>query len=87
MNRSTSWFFKTWFKTFLSLLLLQSFVSIILIIIFSLDFNNKNLFSKFLYIGGIYALSKANLYIKELIGGISTDLNTNFYNFKSNLKL
>lgn len=87
VNRSTSWFFKTWIRSFLSLLLLQSFVSIILIIIFSLNFNSKDLFSKFLYIGGIYALSKANSYIRELIGGISTDISTNFSGISNKLKI
>lgn len=87
INHSTSWFFKTWLRSFLSLLLLQSFVSIILIIIFSLDFNSQDLFSKFLYIGGIYSLSKSNSYIRELIGGISTDISTNLSSISSKLKI
>ena len=87
INRSTSWFFKTWLRSILSFLLLQSFVSIILIIIFSLDFNSNNLFSKFLYIGGIYALSKANSYVRELIGGISTEISTNLNRIRGNLKI
>jgi len=87
INHSTSWFFKTWLRSFLSLLLLQSFVGIILIIIFSLNFNSQDLFSKFLYIGGIYSLSKANSYIKELIGGISTDISTNFNGINNKLKI
>ena len=78
INQSTSWFFKTWLRSFFSFLLLQSFVSIILLIIFSLNFDSNDLFSKFLYIGGIYALSKANSYIRELIGGISTDISMHF---------
>lgn len=86
INHSTSWFFKTWLRTFLSLLLLQSFVSIILLVIFSLDFNNHDLFSKFLSIGGIYALSKANGYLKELIGGISTEISTNFMRIQNRFK-
>ena len=86
INHSTSWFFKTWFRSFLSLLLLQSFVSIILLVIFSLNFNTKDLFSKFLYIGGIYSLSKANSFIRELIGGISTDISNNFSGFKNKIK-
>lgn len=86
INHSTSWFFKTWLRTFLGLLLLQSFVSIILLVVFSLDFNSTDLFSKFLYIGGIFALSKANSYMKELIGGISTDISTNFNGFQNRLK-
>lgn len=86
INHSTSWFFKTWLRTFLGLLLLQSFVSIILLVVFSLDFSSTDLFSKFLYIGGIFALSKANSYMKELIGGISTDISTNFNGFQNRLK-
>ena len=87
INRSTSWFFKTWMRTFLGLLLLQSFVSIILLVVFSLEFNSKDLFSKFLYIGGIYALSKANSYVRELIGGISTDVSSNFSGLTNKMKL
>ena len=81
INKSTSWFFKTWFRSLISLLLLQSFVSIILLIIFSVNFNNKDIFSKFLYLGGIYTLSKSNNYIRELIGGISTNISSNINNF------
>lgn len=87
INRSTSWFFKTWLRSFLSLLLLQCFVSFILLILFSLDFNSQDLFSKFMYIGGIYALSKANSYVRELIGGISTDVNANLNAIKTNFKI
>ena len=82
INNSTSWFFKTWLKSLLGLLLLQSFIALILLIIFSLDFNSNDLLSKFIYIGGIFALSKANSYIRELIGGISTDVSANFNYFK-----
>lgn len=84
-NNSTSWFFKTFFRAFISLLLLQSFISIILLIIFSLDYNSGNLLSKLLYIGGIYALIKANSYIRELIGGISTDFSNYFNNLTSSI--
>ena len=87
INHSTSWFFKMYFRTLFSLLLLQSFVSIILIVIFSLKFNNTDLFSKFLYIGGIYALSRANSYIRDLIGGISTDISTNISRLKNTTNL
>lgn len=86
INRSTSWFFKIWLRSFLSLLLLQCFVSFILLIIFSINFNSQDLFSKFMCIGGIYALSKANSYVKELLGGISTDISSNFNTIKSNIK-
>lgn len=86
INNSTSWFFKSWLRSFLSLLLLQSFVSIILLIVFSLNFDNQDLFSKFIYIGGIYALSKASFYIRNLIGGISTEVSLNLNNMRSKFK-
>lgn len=82
INSSSSWFFKSWLRNFLSLLLLQAFVSIILLIVFSLDVNSSDIFSKFLYISGIYVLSKANNYIRELIGGISLSFNSYVNRFK-----
>lgn len=50
INYSTSWFFKTWLKTILSLLLLQSLISIVLLIIFSLQLNFTDIFSKLMCI-------------------------------------
>ena len=86
INHSTSCFFKSWFKLFLSMLLLQVFVSIILLIVFSLDVYSNDIFSKLLFVSGIYILSKANHYIRELIGGISLNF-TNYVNsFKNNIK-
>ncbi len=78
INTSTSWFFKAWFKSILSLLLLQSLVSLILLILFSTNFSSTDIMSKVLCIGSIYALTKASSYIREIIGGISTDVSTNF---------
>lgn len=83
---SFSWFFKQWFKSFFSLLFLQFFISIILIVTLSLDFSD-NIISKFLYIGGIYALTKSNIYIRDLIGGISTGISTNLSIMKSFIKM
>ncbi len=77
INQSTSWLFKTWCRTTLSLLLQQCFVSIILLIIFSFDFSSDSVISKLMYIGGMYALIRANSYMHTLIGGISTDVSTN----------
>lgn len=84
INSSTSWFFKMYLRAIISLLLLQSLVSIILIVIFTFNLDNTNVFSQLMYIGGIYALTRANLYIKELIGGISTDISNNL-NFSKNM--
>ena len=78
INESTSWFFKTWLRTVLSLLFQQSLVAIILLIIFSFSFSSNNIISQLMCIGGIYALVRANSYIRNLIGGISTDISNNF---------
>ena len=86
INHSTSWFFRSWIRNFIGLLLLQSLVAFILLIIFSIDHNSTDLFSKFLYIGGIYALTKANSYIRELIGGISTEITSSFASIKNLIK-
>lgn len=83
INKSTSWLFKSWLKCLLSLLILQFFISIILLIIFSIDFFSNDSISKLLFIGSIYALIKANYFIKEIIGGISTDFSVNVSNFKN----
>lgn len=85
--QSTSYFFKAWLKCFLLLLFLQIFVAIVLIILFSMDFNPNQILSKFLICGAIFALTKANSFIKEFLGGISTDISVSFKNFSSFLNL
>lgn len=84
-NQNTNWIFKSWIKCFLSLLLVQQLISIIFLIIFSINFNS-NIFSQFMYIGSIYALIKANSYIREIFGGISTDVQNNFSRFNYLIK-
>lgn len=86
INSSTSWFFKSWFKSILSLLLLQSLVSLILLIIFSTNFSVTEIMPKIICIGSLYALTKANLYIRDLIGGISTDVSSNFSSLRYLIK-
>lgn len=86
ISNSTNWLFKSWFKCFFSLLIIQSFVSIILLLIFSMDISSNELLSKILYICSLYALTKSNVYIKELIGGISTNFSNGIYTIKSILK-
>ena len=78
---STSWFFKSWFRIFFSLLVLQIFVAIILLILFSIDFSNANMWSKILYLGGMYALIRANSFVREFIGGLSTNVSPNVGNY------
>jgi len=83
---STSWFFKSWFKNLFSLLFIQIIVSIILLILFSIDYSSSNLFNKFIYVGGLFALIKSNSFVREFIGGVSTDISQNVNNFFKNFK-
>ena len=87
LNSSTSWIFKSWIKSVLSMLLVQSIISIILVIIFSMDFSMNNTYTKLLYIGSIYALIKANSIIRQIIGGISTDVSANVSGIKKLIKI
>jgi len=81
-NKSTSILFKSWFKSFISLMLVQVFVALILLLIFSLDFNTNHTFSKFILIGAIFILIKANTYVREMLGGIGSDVGMGLGNFK-----
>lgn len=78
---STSWFFKAWIKNLFSLLFIQIIVSIVLLILFSINLSYSNIFSKLIYIGGIYALIKSNSIVRDFIGGISTTITQNVNNF------
>jgi len=86
ITQSTSWFFKTWIRNFISLLLIQTFISFIFLIIFSINASNTSFFSQLMYIGSIYSLSKSNYFLKELIGGITTDVNTYIGSLRSLFK-
>lgn len=77
----TNWFFKSWFKNLFSLLFIQIIVSIVLLILFSMDYSTINLFSKFVYVGGIYALIRVNSLVREFIGGVSTEVSQSVKNF------
>lgn len=83
MTEGTSWFFKSWCRNIFSLLFIQIIVDIVLLILFSMDFDNGNLLSKLIYVGGIYALIRANSIAREFAGGISTNVQANFNMLKS----
>ena len=79
---ATSHFFKSWYKNLFSLLVIQIFVAIVLLLLFSMDYTKGNLINKFIYIGGIYALIKSNSIVRELFGGISTSIQSGISNMK-----
>ena len=72
MTYSTSWIFQAWSKSFLSLLIVQIFVPLVIVVLFNIDPNNKILF-----VGGIYVLSKIDSYVREIFGGISSEISGN----------
>ena len=81
-QNSTSWIFKCWIKSFFSLLFVQILISIILLLTFSINIDSNDILNKLIYIGSIYALTKANNFVKELFGGISTNVSSNFSNIR-----
>lgn len=84
ITNSSEWFFKVWIKTFLSLLLVQILISLILLLSCSIELTQNSNFCKLLYIGIIYALTKSNSYMKELFGGISLNVNATIASFSRN---
>ena len=79
--QNTSWFFKAWSRNMFSLLFIQIIVSIVLLILFSMDYSSDNMIIKFIYIGAIYSLIKANSFVRDFIGGVSTTFTQNVNNF------
>jgi len=76
---NTAFFFKLWIRNLFSMLFIQIIVALILLILFSIDYNSNDLMTKFIYIGGIYCLLKANSFVKEFMmgTGISTNVQNN----------
>ena len=85
-TQGTSWFFRSWLRNFLSLLLIQSLVALVLLIIFSLSTNSQDVISQIIYISAIIVLTKTNQYMKELFGGMSIGFNINMQSFKKYIK-
>ena len=83
---STSVFFKCWIKSFLALLFIELLASTILIVMFSITYSSKDITSKLLLIGALFALIKSNSYIRELIGGINTEISDSMYMLRTFIK-
>ncbi len=76
---NTSVFFKAWLKSFIALLFVELLASIILIIMFSLTYSSNDVTAKLLIIGSLFALIKANSYVREFIGGINTEISDSMH--------
>lgn len=83
-SSKTSNFFKSWFRNFLAILILQIFIALILLICFIVDSKDAVFISKpMMHIGMLYTLFKANTFIKELFGGFSIDIGSEMSTFSS----
>lgn len=81
-SSKTSNFFKVWFKSFIAILFLQIFIATILLVCFIINNNDiASLPSQIIHLGMIYTLFKANSFVKDFVGGFSTDVNLNMCNF------
>lgn len=79
LNKSTVGFFRSWYRSLLSLLLIQVLIAIILLLPYALiKESSSQIINKILIIGAINALLKSGQYVKEFMGGIG--INTNFQN-------
>lgn len=76
INNQFAGFFKAWLKHFLLVLSMQIFVSLLLVIGFSLDFSLGDTLSKLLYFAIIAAIAKSNLSLKEFF--------TNMFQYSQN---
>ena len=83
-SSKTSNFFRSWFRNFLAMLLLQVFIAMILLVCFVVNSKDANIISKsMMHIGMLYTLFKANSFIKELFGGFSLDIGAEMSTFSS----
>lgn len=85
-SNKTSPFFKAWLKNFIAALFLQIFIAIILLVCFVVDDKDRFVSSQIMHIGMIYTLIKANSFMRDLIGGFSTDVNLSIPNISSIFK-
>lgn len=73
INHKCSWIFKSWIKIFLSLLFLQLLISLLIILYFAINFEDNEIINQLIHLGIIFALSKANSFMKDFMGGLSSD--------------
>ena len=83
INTKTECFFNEWITSFLALLIEQILISVILILAFSMEKSIDENIVKILYVGIIYGLTKSNIFMNQLIGGISTTVNIGINSMKT----
>ena len=77
LNEGSERFFKSWLKNFLMLLFVQILLSIMLMLAFSFEGIANKVLQKLLFVAVVYAVSRTNYFMKEIIGGITFDVKQN----------
>ena len=76
LNKSTTGFFKSWYRSLLSLLLVQILIALILLLPYAIiKDSSSEILNKILIIGAINALLKSGQFIKEFMSGIGISSN------------
>ena len=86
LNHTTTGLFKSWYKCFLTLLILQILISLIMLLPYAIiKETTESPMRELLLVGTIMALLKANGYVKEIMGGlgISNNFQTGIGGIKS----
>ena len=83
ITNSSSWIFKTWIKSFVSLLLYQLIIGLLLIISFTFTNIANSLLVSIFYVGIIQAFQRTSFFIKEIFGGINVSVSNSSTNFSS----
>ena len=75
-NRKTEYLYNNWTKGVFSLLFMQNIIAIILVLSTRFMVSSIIPINKIIYIGMIYALIKVNVFVKEMFGGVSIEVQT-----------
>lgn len=82
ISNSTSWIFKSWLKSFISILLYQLIISLLLSLSFSFASLSTTLLASIFYVGIIQAFQRSSYFIKELLGGFNFSMTNNISSFR-----
>lgn len=86
LNKTTTGFFRSWYRSLLSLLLVQILIALIILLPYALiKDSSSQIINKLLIVGAINALLKSGQYVKEFMGGIG--ISTNFQNRSFRIKI
>lgn len=75
-NRKIEYLYNNWTKGIFSLLFMQNIIAVILVLSTRFMVSSIIPINKIIYMGMIYALIKVNVFVKEMFGGVSIEVQT-----------